>query len=120
MTQQTYWLAACTAAPMTGAGTNLALAECQQTNTQGYARFGIATNAWTVVSGSGSAAIRNTTTISFPTAVGAWGTIGWMAVCNTATPRTGEVLGWAAVTNTVVTTGDTLRFITTAFSFTLL
>lgn len=113
MTQQTYWLAACTAAPMTAGGTNMALAECQATNTYAYTRYGLATSIWKAVSGSTPASVGNTTIINYNTATpGAWGTIAYLAIMNTSTVRTGDILAWGPCTNTVVGTGDTLRIAT--------
>lgn len=110
LTAQTYWVAACTAAPMTSAGTNLALAECATAgNAVGYARVIMGTAAWTVVSGSSPAVVRNSAKITWATAVSpAWGTIAYIALMNTSTIQTGEVLAWGACTQTVVGTGDTL------------
>src|SRR5512144_2436079 len=109
LTQQTYWVGACTAAPMTAAGTNLALAECEPRATANYTRIQLGTAAWTTVSGSSPAVVRNTTPITFLTATScAWGTIAYIALFNTSTILTGEVLAWGACTNTVVGTGDTL------------
>lgn len=108
LTSHTFWMAACTAAPMTAAGTNVALGECQ-TNAASYARVAIATAAWTTVSGSSPAVVRNSAKISFATAASpGWGTISYLMIMNTSTLGQGEVLAWGACTNTAVGTGDTL------------
>lgn len=118
-TQQTYWLAACTAPPMTAGGTNVALMEVQ-TNSGAYARVAISTNMWQAVSGSSPAVVRNTTIINFATAAGAaWGTVAYFALMNTSTWRQGEVLAWGACTNTTVGTGDTLRIGTASLTISI-
>lgn len=117
LTQQTYWIAACTAAPMTGAGTNMALAECEGTATANYTRISINTAGWTTVSGSSPAVTRNTAPVIWQTATScAWGTIGWIAIMDTSTIGGGDVLAWGACTNTAVGTGDTLRIGTQSLS----
>lgn len=110
MTQGTLWIGACTAAPMTAAGTNLALAECEPRATANYARISINVPAgWTVVSGSSPAVVRNTSPITWLAATScAWGTIGWLAIFNTSTILTGEVLAWGTCTSVAIGTGDTL------------
>lgn len=117
MTQYTVYVGACTAPPMTAGGTNLALAECEAKNTANYTRIPIYTAGWTVVTGSTPAYIRNTNPVTFLTATScSWGTIGYIALFNTSTILTGECLAWAACTNTVVGTGDTLIFGTQSLS----
>lgn len=121
MTQQTYWLAACTAPPMTGGGSNVALMECQ-TNAGAYARVAVSTNMWQAVSGSSPAVARNTTVINWATAAGAgaaWGTIAYIAMMNTSTRQQGDILAWGACTNTVVATGDTLRIGTASLTISI-
>lgn len=109
MTQQTYWIAACTVAPMTAGGTNVALCEIQ-TVAGAYTRQAISTNMWQAVTGSSPATVANTAVINWTTAAGAaWGTVAYIAIFNTSTRGQGDILAWGACTNTVVATGDTLR-----------
>ena len=79
----TIYLALCTADP-TDAGTGASMSECA--NTGSYARTAITFGAAT------SRRVTQNATVTFPAATGAWGTVAYWAVVDSATYGAGNVL----------------------------
>ena len=112
---QTMWVALGTSAVFTAGGTNtFEPFTAASAAGAGYARYGIGTGscfeAVTVpTAGSLSGAVAtNTATLTISAGTtSSWGDIGWIAIMNTTTVGTGDVLAWctAAATRTV-STGD--------------
>lgn len=106
MTQYTVWVGLCTAAPLTGSGSNPAVCECA-TNTGGYSRVGIATDTWGAVSGSSPANTYNSAAYTWSTSTTSWGDISYVALFNTATVNDGNVIAFATAAATkTIATGD--------------
>lgn len=113
--QQTNWIALGTSAVFTAGGTNtFEPFTAASAVGAGYSRYPVGTNSFfeaiTVpTAGSLSGAIcTNTATLTISAGVASsWGDIGWIAIMNTTTVGTGDVLAWctAAATRTV-STGD--------------
>lgn len=105
MTQYTVWVGLCTAAPLTGSGSNPAVCECAAT--MNYARVGIATNAWVAVAGSSPAVTYNSAAFTFNTATNNWGDVLYVALFNTQTVNDGNVVAFATMPATkTIATGD--------------
>lgn len=106
MTQYTVYVGLCTAAPLTGAGSNPALCECA-TNTGGYTRVGIGTNQWVAVAGSSPAVTYNSAAFTWSTSTTSWGDISYVALFNTSTVNDGNVVAFATAAATkTIATGD--------------
>lgn len=110
-------VALCTAAPDdTSTGATIT----EVANSGAYARTalaaGISNWANTQASGTGASSgtggtTSNSSTITFPTATGSWGTVTHIAIVDSTTHGGGNVLFWGALSvSKTVTSGDTFSF----------
>lgn len=102
-------VALCTAAP-NDASTGATITEVANSN--GYARVtqNPSTSNWAATSG-GNGTTSNSTTITFPTATGSWGTATHFAVVDSSTYGAGNVLFYGPLTSSVtIGTGVTASF----------
>jgi len=84
--------------------------------TTAYIRQATSGGHW---SAAAAGAIVNSGAITFPQATGSWGTIAYFGIWDNATPGSGGLLAWGAVSPTkVVSSGDTLQFAANAVSIT--
>lgn len=82
-----------------------------------YARVAVTNTKsnWTTASGG---ALENSTTITFPTATGAWGTVSYFGIYDAST--VGNLLGSGTLTIAkTITSGDTASFASGALDITL-
>ena len=108
-TQQTLWVALSTSTFWTAAGSDFA----GEPGGAAYARYGINTGLWSAVVsgaiGSSGCYILNSTQFTFAQPTSNWGTIGYIALCNTSTSGQGYILAWCTAANArTVLTGDTV------------
>ncbi len=109
LTQQTYWIALATGTMWTAAGSDFA----SEPGGGGYARTAINTGLWNATVsgaiGSSGSYITNSTQFTLATPTSNWGTIGYIALCNTSTSGQGSILAWCTAANArAVLTGDTV------------
>lgn len=84
-----------------------------------YARAAVTNNTtnWPNATGTTTALKQNGTSIAFPTATGAWGTITQFALLDAAT--LGDILFWGTLTTSkIIGNGDTASFSAFALSIT--
>lgn len=109
-------VALCTSS-LTSADTTLSGKEVANSN--GYARqtVGPGTSIWAAPS---AGATSNNNTITFGPATGSWGTVTYVAICDSATYNGGNMLFFGALASSkTVGSGDTVNFNATNLSITL-
>jgi hypothetical protein len=90
-----------------------------------YARVAVANNTtnWPTavrVSNQPGFQIQNGTTITFPTSTAAWGTVAGFLIADNATPGTGDVLAYGALTApTTIASSDVPSFAANSLTITL-
>lgn len=84
--------------------------------TAGYIRQATSAGHW---SSAAAGAIVNAGAITMNQATSAWGTIAYFGLWDNATPGSGGLIAWGAVSPTKsITSGDTLQFAANAISIT--
>ena len=111
-----YYLAACTGVTDAGVITG------EPTSDAAYARQTIpcSTLGWDYTQVAGTTKMANHAVVTFPEATQSWGSISYVALCDSATPGQGNVVAYILLDLAkTIETNDILRIVAGAIYFTL-